>query len=66
VVSFGHDHFKLGEDCLRLASAAGATSDDVADYYHQRAQAHFLAAAAAAQIHTAGYAASQAQFGGQR
>lgn len=62
-----HEHFQAGEkaladvdECIELGDIA------VAMLTTRVAQAHFLAAAAAAQIHTAGYAASQAQFGGQR
>lgn len=65
-MSKAHTQFQAGEEALGMA--AGLAADGLmtarAQYFLAKARTHFAAAAAAAQIHTAGYAAAQA--GGQR
>jgi hypothetical protein len=60
-MSKAHEQYQAGEQ--EIAAAYNAQWGEESTYHLQKAQAHFLAAAAAAQIHTAGYAA---QIGGQR
>lgn len=64
-MSKAHDQFQAGEEALGMAAelAADGLMTARAQYFLSKARTHFAAAAAAAQIHTAGYAA---QFGGQR
>lgn len=65
-MSKAHTQFQAGEEALNTAAelAAGGPPMARAQYFLSKARTHFAAAAAAAQIHTAGYAAAQA--GGQR
>ena len=64
-MSKAHEQFQAGEEAIATAVelAADGLMTARAQYFLSKARAHFAAAQAAAQIHTAGYAA---QFGGQR
>lgn len=67
-MSKAHEQYQAGEEALVTAAQLAADGPPMAraQYFLSKARTHFAAAQAAAQIHTAGYAASQAQFGGQR